>query len=152
MPKTNESVEGRRFNSNHPRKKNVMDLKELAQKLYVAKRAEDAAKQERIEVEEQIAALVETPENGSKTVDAGDGIKVTVKRGLSYKADVDAMRTLDIPEDRLPLKFVPPVPAGYAFDEKAYEKLQTADPGVFTKLAAIVTTTPRKVGVTIKIA
>ncbi len=124
-----------------------MDLTELAGKLYDAKRREDAAKKDRIEIENEIANQVSTPENGSRTVDAGDGIKITVKRAIGYKADVDAIRSLDVPN--APLTHVP---AAWAFDPKAYEKLEKDDPATFQKLVAFVETTPRKPSVTIKLA
>lgn len=123
-------------------------LSELTGKLFDAKRREDAAKAERIEAEEQIAALVETPENGSKTVDAGNGIKVTVKRAIGYKADVDAIRALGLDDDCMPVKLVP---ASYAFDEKAYELIRAARPDVAAALADCVVATPRKVSVTMKL-
>ena len=61
-------------------------LAELVKELYTAKQNEEVAKKARIAVEERIAALVETPENGSRTVDTGV-MKVTVKRENSYKLD-----------------------------------------------------------------
>lgn len=125
-------------------------LSTLAKELLAAKRAEDSAKADRIECEEAIAALVETADNGSKTVDCGDGLKVTIKRGIIYKANVEAIRTelsaLEIP---LPLVFVPPAPASYAFDEKAYEALRDSNPDLFGKVAAFVVATPRKIAVTL---
>lgn len=125
-------------------------LQALAGQLFDAKRREDAAKKERIEVEEKIAALVATPENGSKTVDAGNGIKVTVKRALGYKADVDAIRALDLGGvAQVPVKLVP---ASYAFDEKAYEQLLAEHPSLAAQFAEHVTVVPRKVSVTMKLA
>jgi hypothetical protein len=123
-------------------------LQELSGRLFDAKREEDAAKGRRIEIEEQIAALVDAPENGSKTVDAGNGVRVTVKRGLSYKADVDAIRALDLPEEMLPLKHRP---AKYELDAKAYEEVCETFPEAGKKLAEHVTTTPRKASVTLKL-
>jgi plasmid stabilization system protein ParE len=124
-------------------------LNELAGKLFDAKRAEDAAKKVRIECEEAIAALVETPENGSKTVDAGDGLKVVVKRAIGYFADVEAIRGLDISEDILPVTLVP---SSYTFNERAYESLRDVRPDLFAKIAKHVETKPRKVSVTLKLA
>ena len=125
-------------------------LSTLAKELLEAKRAEDKAKAERIECEEAIAALIETDCNGSKTTDCGDGLKVTVKRGIIYKANVEAIRSelsaLEIP---LPLTFVPPSPASYDFDEKAYEALRDSNPDLFKKVAVYVETKPRKVAVTL---
>jgi len=125
-----------------------MDLKELATALYDTKKAEDAAKKIRIAVEDQIADLVETAENGSRTVDAGD-LKVTVKRALSYEADVNAIMKVEGSEDDMPLTLIP---AEWVFDEKRYEDLRTLNPGLFAALSTHVTTKPRKVSVTLKLA
>jgi hypothetical protein len=130
-----------------------MNLQELINQLYDAKRAEDEAKKQRIVAEEAIAAMIETPENGSKTVDGGHGIKVTVKRGIIYDANIDAIRDItNAPVGAaLPLTFVPPQPSSYAFDEKAYEALRTSSPAFFAEVAKHVTTKPRKVAVSLKI-
>ena len=133
----------------------MSNLEQLATELYEAKKAEESAKARRIEVEEAIAAQVETGDNGSKTVNAG-ALKLTVKRGMIYKANVDAIREIGETEmpngTALPLKFVPPQPATYEFDEKAYESLRSAAPEAFAKLARFVTAKPRKVSVELKLA
>ena len=121
------------------------NIKTLAQELYDAKRAEDAASAARIAIEERIAALVETGDNGSKTVEAGAQTSKTVKRALSYKADLENLRL--IPD--APIKTVPAKPA---LDEKAYEKLRESNPALFSKVAEFVTVTPRKVSVELKLA
>jgi plasmid stabilization system protein ParE len=128
-------------------------LEELAVELWDAKNAENAAKNLRILAEEAIAALVETPECGSKTVEAGDDLKVCVKRGLSFKADVDAIRALaeEIGSDDLPLTLTPPIPAGYAFDEKAYQTLKDEKPEVFRIVSKYVETKPKKTAVELKL-
>lgn len=129
-----------------------MTLLQLAQELFATKRAEEEAKKLRIECEEKIAALVETGIDGSKTVDAGEGLKLTVKRGMNYKANVDAIRALDIPEEVMPLSMTDPQPAGYVFDKKAYEALREQHPDVFAVVAQAVEATPAKVSVTLKMA
>jgi hypothetical protein len=126
-------------------------LEVLAGQLAEAKRQENAAKAKRIETEEAIAALVETADNGSKTVDAGNGMKVTVKRELGYTADVEAIRALPIPGEVMPLKLTDPKPATFVFDKKAYENVVENHPDVAAKLADCVTVKPRKVNVTLKI-
>ena len=128
------------------------ELEQLAGELATAKRMEAEAKEARIKAEEAIAALVETGENGSKTVSAGAGLKVTVKRSLIIKADVDGIRTLDLPEGVVPLRMTDPQPAGYEFDKKAYENIVENHPDVAAKLASFVTVVPAKVSVTLKIA
>ena len=130
----------------------MSNLNELAKKLFDARRIEADAKKTRIECEEAIAELVETGDNGSKTVDAGEGLKVTVKRALGYKADVEAIRRLDIADEVKPLKLTDPVPASYVFDEKAYEDLKDTHPDVFATIAKAVEVVPRKVSVSLKLA
>ena len=131
----------------------MITLADLAAHLFDAKRREDQAKKDRIAAEEAIAAIVETDPNGSKTVDAGNGVKVTVKRALGYNVDVAAMRAFDeVPAEVLPLKLTPPIPAGYEFDAKAYEELKGAHPDAFAKLTQFVEIKPRKVSVTLKLS
>ena len=130
----------------------MKDMAILADDLYTAKKAEDAAKAQRISVEEAIAALVETGDNGSKTVAASDHFKVTVKRALRYAADMDAIMQMKLPEGVAPLKVIPPQPEMLEFDSKAYEGLREKDPATFNQIAAHVTATPAKVSVSLKLA
>ncbi len=123
------------------------ELNILAKRLFDARRIEEDAKKARIEAEEALAALVETGERGSKTVDAGDGLKATVTRGLNYKADIAAIRALNVPD--LPLKFKP---ASYELAGPAYEALRESNPALFKAIAQHVTTTPKKVSVELKLA
>lgn len=129
----------------------MKQLHELAVDLFTAKRAEDEAKKLRIEAEMAIATLVETGDNGSKTVDAGEGLKVVVKRKMNYKADIDAIMALNIPKLLSPIVVTPPVPEGNAFDEKAYEELRENHPETFKAISKYVTATPSKVSVTLKL-
>ncbi len=124
-----------------------MSLESLAIELFHAKKAEDAAKKRRIQAEEAIAALVQTGENASKTVEAGD-LKVVVKRKLNYKADVDQIRKLSIPALLMPVKTIPET---VEFDEKAYEQLRENHPETFKAIAQFVETKPAKVSVTLKL-
>jgi len=125
------------------------DLNTLACQLYHAKQAESNAKKVRIAAEIAIAALVPIEgDSGSRTVDAGDGIKVTVKQGTNYKVDIAAIRMLDLPEGVSPVKFIP---SDYAFDRVAYENIRENHPDVLTKLAGCVTATPAKVAVTLRL-
>lgn len=125
----------------------TVSLESLAVALYRAKKAEELAKAKRIAAEEAIAALVETGENASKTVDAGD-LKVVVKRKLNYKADVDSIRKMSIPAILMPIKTVPET---VEFDEKAYEQLRENHPETFMALSKFVETKPGKVSVTLKL-
>jgi hypothetical protein len=120
------------------------NIETLAQELYDAKKTELAAKEARLKIEDEIASRVETGDNGSKTVEAG-ALKLTVKRALSYKADLENLRLIA----GAPIKLVP---EKSELDEKAYEKLRTADPALFATVAEFVTVTPRKVSVELKLA
>ena len=124
----------------------MSDLETLACSLAVAKREEAEAKNKRIEIEEQVAALIETPENGSKTVEAGPGLKVTVKRALSYKADIEKIRALDL--QGLPIKLKP---AEWEFNEKEYERIREDNVELANLIGQHVTVTPRKTSVSIKV-
>jgi len=124
------------------------DLATLANELFAAKQAEKSAKAERIQAEKAIGLLVETAEKGSKTVDAGNGIRITVTRGITFKADMDAIRSLTIPEEVMPITMVP---ASYKFDPKKYESVRENHPDIAAKLANCVTATPKKLAVTMKV-
>jgi len=121
-------------------------MEELAKALFHAKQAEKEAKAKRVELEEKIANQVSTDENGSKTVDVGAGLKVTVKRGLIYSADVDAIREVAGGEELLQTV------TKTTLDPKAYESCREAMPELFKSVSGFVTTKPRKVAVTLKIA
>jgi len=123
-------------------------LQKLAEELFDAKRKEEGAKKARIAVEEKIIALVPSESaKGSKTVDTENGVKIVVTRGLSYKADIDAIRKLTA--EALPLKFIP---EAYELDEPAYEKLRESNPNLFALVAKHVTTKPKKTSVELKLA
>ena len=124
----------------------MSDLETLAIELATAKRKEDEAKNLRIELEEKIAELVETPENGSRTVEAGPGLKVTVKRGISYKADVEKIRALDL--EGIPVKLKP---AEWEFNTKEYERLREENVELARLVGQHVVVKPRKTSVSIKV-
>jgi hypothetical protein len=121
-------------------------LEELVNKLVEAKAIESQAKANRIEIEEQIAQQVQTAENGSKTITAGDK-RVTIKRAMNYKVDLAGLRNSGI--ESLPLKMIPAKPVSYEFDNKLYEAL-VAD-GKANELSEFIEAKPAKVSVTVKL-
>lgn len=123
-------------------------LNELVKKLITARSQEQKAKENRIAVEEKIIEIIEKPENGSTTIAAGKGLKITVTTGSTYKADVEAIRNLDIAEEVMPVKLFP---AEYKFDAKEYERIISDHPDIAAKLGKFVVVTPKKVSVTPKI-
>ena len=125
-------------------KTNDPRLVELVKELYTAKQNEEVAKKARIAVEERIAALVETAENGSRTVDTGV-MKVTVKRANSYKIDDEAEFARTFPE------LVKEVPATWQIDVKAYEAEREKDSTLYREACQHVAVTPKKVNVSLKV-
>ena len=124
-------------------------LEDLFGLLQEAKAMEVVAKDERLAIEHEIVAQIEDPPaTGSMTLKGGV-MRCSVKFGLSYKVDVEAMRSLEGEvAEHLPLK---KTPEKWGLDAKAYEKLRETRPDLFAKVAAHVTTKPSKVGLTLKI-
>lgn len=119
-------------------------LDKLASDLLEAKKLEAQAKKHRIAVEEQIVMLVGSPDEGQRTHES-DFFKVTVKGGVSRKADFKAMRELEgIGENLLPIK------QNDELDLEGLRWLEANMPEVHTKLLTVITTTPRKTAVTVK--
>lgn len=131
-----------------------MNLAVLVQKLSDAKRAEELAKATRVAIEEEIAVLIPTKEVGQRTEILPDRVKVTVKRALSYKADLNAIRTLfaKLQEVSETATLFVPIKRSTteALDVKGYEWFKKHDLYVFNKLVEHVTVTPKKVSITIQ--
>lgn len=115
-------------------------------RLQLAKITEERAKEDRIKVEEEIAALVKTKDTGSKTVSAGD-FKVTVTRGLNYKADIKEIDKIASENNFFaPVK----VTTKRELDLKIYEWQRENAPDIFNTFCQHVTVTPKKISVAIK--
>ncbi len=122
-------------------------LRQLACFLATAKHEEDEAKKSRIKIEEEIAAIIDGPDRGQKTVDLGDGIKVTVDRGFNYKADLAAIEVvMQNPTMPAPVK----TKTTRELDITGYEWYRTNHPALFTEIAKHVTVTPKKTAVSVK--
>lgn len=119
----------------------------LVANLRHAKDTEEQAKKNRINLEELVARLIPAGETESKTATASDGTKVTVKRGLSYKANLDAIEEVLLTTD-----FPAPVEikTTRSLDIKGYEWYRREKPGLFPHISQYVTVTPRKVSVILK--
>ncbi len=124
----------------------LYEIQELAYVLENAKEAEALAKRGRVDAEEQIAALVPTEDTCQKTITLDNGTKITVKRGLSYKADVQAIeKVFNELEQVAPLKSKTTV----ELDVKGYEYYRKEEPEFFGVLSQYVTVTPKKVAVSL---
>ncbi len=106
-----------------------------------AKRVEDQAKKHRLELEERILALAPAKEEGSQTVDLGNGFKLTTTGKLSYKADdLEALREITRGWDAnlVPLK------TSTTLDDTGCKYLRKERPELWAKLARVITVTPAK--------
>jgi len=124
-------------------------LDSLAGDLLDAKAEEDIARKRRIAIEEQIADLVPTEERGQQTVSLSGGYKLTVKRDLSYKADVEAICACAAKCCEYP----PPIKSKttHELDVAGYEWYRERYPDVFSLLAQHVEVKPKKVAITVKV-
>ncbi len=126
-------------------------LSDLVLELARLKIDENNMKNLRIACELEIGELVNSKPQGSQTVDAGNGMKVTVTRGTDYTADVDALRNDEDLCEIAPLTYVPPQAATYTFDEAAYRKMVKNDPCTAALLSKHITSKPKKLSVAIKV-
>lgn len=120
----------------------------LAAKWRAAKAKEDAGRDERVDVEQQILALNPAREEGSQTITTPSGIKITTTGKLTYKADL--AKVLEItkswPQDAKPIKTEVKV------DESILKALREHSPDAWRQLAPAVTVTPAKTGVKVVFA
>lgn len=129
--------------------KTAQELTKLAEKLsaVILECSEAAAVRNQIETE--IAALIPSEDMGQKTVTLKDGTKITVKRGLIYKADLNKIEfALADFEALAPIE----TKTTRELDIEGYEWYRANDLLIFPHIAQHVTVTPRKVSVTLKAA
>lgn len=131
-------------------------LETLAKLLIETKNNEQYAKDARISIEESIAELIDTPEVGQKTITLDSKVKLTVRRGLIYTADIRAIST------EWHKKFTPhwinthPVPKTVVvkeeLDVEGYEWYRENCPEAFAILSDQVFVKPKKTAVSIKVS
>lgn len=119
----------------------MQNLEQLCVTLASLRNEREAINAKIVEIEELIAPLVETPEEGSKTLKLTNGLKVTVERGFNYR--VKAKEMLEALGDDAPLR------TRLELDKTAYRKLKDTDPVGFMQAAEFVTVTPKKTSVTL---
>ena len=108
-----------------------------------AKRAEEAAKAKRIEIEERILAVAPAKEEGSTTTEAA-GFKVTTTGKLSYKADdLEALREITRKWDAN----LVPIKTTHALDDTGCKYLRRERPELWAQVARVITVAPAKTAV-----
>ena len=119
----------------------------LAQLWAEAKAKEDKAKNERIDIEQKILALMPAKEEGSSTTTTTSGIKITTTGSLKYKADLVRLCELTKawPDDVRPIKHKVEI------DETKLKVIRAESPTLWSELAAVVTVEPAKTAVKVVI-
>jgi len=112
---------------------------ELLAELAFAKTKLQKAKDEVLKIEEQILSLQETKDKGSTTITGGNGLKLTITTGYSYKLESGFPREM-------------PTRMKTELDAPKYEKIRESDPELYNKLSEYVTATKKKPSLTLKVA
>jgi hypothetical protein len=105
-----------------------------------SKRAEEAAKAQRLEIEERILAVQPAKEEGSTTVEAA-GYKVTLTGKLTYKVDdLDALREITRTWDA----GMTPIKTTHSLDDTGCKYLRRERPELWAQIARVITVSPAK--------
>lgn len=115
----------------------------LALKWSIAKQKEDAARDERVDIEKQIIELHPAREEGSETFATPKGAKISLTGKLTYKADMTKLLaiTASWPEEARPIK------TEIKADESILKALREHSPEAWLQIAPAITVTPAKTGV-----
>tara|TARA_R110000868_G_scaffold92457_7_gene256640 strand:+ start:2786 stop:3166 length:381 start_codon:yes stop_codon:yes gene_type:complete len=122
-----------------------MELNELAEAWLLAKDQERRANTSRIDIEDQMLALMRpNREEGRTTTLLDSGLKIITTHKLSYKADFPLMleTVRDWPEAMQPVKTV--------VDETMLKQIRAERPDLWRTLAPAITTKAAKVGFAIE--
>lgn len=118
---------------------------EIANELFEARDAEKKANERRVELEEELIALLGQKEEGSQTHEVGD-YKVTITGKLIRKIDwdlYDKSIAAKIPESLQPVK------VKRELDDSGVKYLANNEPQIYRLLAKALTIKPAKTAVTI---
>jgi hypothetical protein len=118
----------------------------LAEQLIAAKHAEQQANEARVEIEQEIIALLGAREEGSSTHQLGNGMKLTITGKMTYSADMELLMQLCnyLPENMRPIKVEPKL------DDTGAKYLRNNEPEIWQTIAPAITIKPAKTSVTIK--
>lgn len=115
----------------------------LAAKWSNAKQKEEAARDERVAIEQQILAISPAREEGSQTITTPSGVKITTTGKLTYKVDIDKLTALtgSWPIEARPIK------TEIKADESKLKVIRAEAPDAWALIAGAITVTPAKTGV-----
>jgi hypothetical protein len=123
----------------------MTNVQALARDWLEAKRAENAAKANRIKIEEQLAQALDVPDEGSKTHKI-EGYKITLDQPVSRKLDVDQWENVK----RLCPPTMRPVKVKIEADAVGCKYLAKNEPDIWRKIALAFETKPGKIGVKVE--
>jgi hypothetical protein len=100
----------------------------------------------------EIAGLIPGPDVGSKSKKVSEDLKVTVKRELIFKPDVDKIREVCASNSSGKSVLFPPIKSKTVveLDEKGYKWYEANNPEIFRLIAEHVSAKPAKVYVEVK--
>jgi len=118
---------------------------DLATDWLQAKAAEEAAREARIRIEDEMIQALGCRDEGSQTHDA-DGYKITITGKINRTLDRAAWESIasKVPEDLRPVEYKP------SLDLKGLRYLQDHNPDVYRVVAEAVTAKPGKASITVK--
>lgn len=123
-----------------------MEAQTLAEKWLAAKAAEEVAKNLRLSVEAELLKVIPAREEGSRTTDLGNGMRVTTTGKMTYKADIDLLKamTSSWPDE------VRPIRAKLEVDEPLLRAIRTDRPDLWAVLSKAVTMKPAKTNIVVE--
>lgn len=122
------------------------ELDNLAKQWSIAKQKEEAAKELRIFLENEILKLHPAREEGSETFATPNGVKIKLTGKLTYKVNIEQLAALTQgwPADARPIK------TEIKADEAKLKAIRNEAPKLWSDIAAAVTVSPAKTGVAIE--
>lgn len=121
------------------------ELERLSHLWQIAKNDEDAARDRRVDIENQMLKVQPAREEGSDTITTPLGIKVKLTGKITYKADLEklAVLTHGWPEAMRPIK------TEVKADETKLRLIRSESPQLWQQIAPAIETKPAKVGVAV---
>jgi hypothetical protein len=123
-----------------------MNLDQLATEWRRAKEREEAARNDRVALEQKIIELHPAKEEGALTIHTALGSSITLVGKVTYKVDIEKLTALtgSWPVDIRPIK------TKIEADETKLKALRNDVPELWAKIADAIETKPAKTGVSIK--
>jgi hypothetical protein len=121
---------------------------DIAADLLAAKKLKSEADKMVLEMEQELIAALGQPDEGSRTHRL-NGFKVELKGVVNRRVDWDILDEVVSKLEREEPFFVAPIKMKRELDETYFRRLYKDQPGIYARLAAGVTATPGKVGVTV---